>query len=114
MNLKVLEILNQRMRLTKDVQQHYLNLKKGYEGEMLFDSLMDVMKDKFIILNDLLLEVNNTTFQIDSLFIMEDRICLYEVKNYEGDFYYESERFFKNPGYELINPLDQMNRGKTW
>ncbi|WP_319418059.1 nuclease-related domain-containing protein [Virgibacillus necropolis] len=85
-------------------------MKKGYEGEVLFDELTEKLQCECLILNDLLLEVNNTYFQIDSLIIMQRKFHLYEVKNYEGDFYYESDKLYKKPKMEVINPLHQLSR----
>ena len=42
-------------------------------------------------------KINNTTFQIDTLIIISETIYFFEVKNYEGDYYYESDRLYKKP-----------------
>ena len=62
-----------------------------------------------------MLEVNNTTFQIDSLIITADKTYFYEVKNYEGDYVYnpEKDEFIKKPQHKIVNPLHQMERGET-
>jgi hypothetical protein len=111
--LAILEILNNRMNLAGKDKQHYFNLKKGYEGEVIFDSLTDKLQCECLILNDLLLEVNNTTFQIDSLIIVQGKIQLYEIKNFEGDYYYESDKLYKKPRFEIINPLHQLSRSES-
>ncbi|WP_099157177.1 nuclease-related domain-containing protein [Virgibacillus ndiopensis] len=111
--LKILELLNNRMKLDNKDKQHLLNLKKGYEGEVIFDSLTEQLQCECLILNDLLLEVNSTTFQIDSLFIVQGRIYFYEVKNFEGDYYYESNKLYKKPKFEIVNPLDQLSRSES-
>ncbi|MGM0904789.1 MAG: hypothetical protein ACQEXB_27495 [Bacillota bacterium] len=38
--LKLMRILNARMELTEKDKQNYLNLEKGFEGELKFDALM--------------------------------------------------------------------------
>lgn len=111
--LIILELLNKRKKLTSREKQHYLNLKKGFEGEMLFDTFTEKLQFECVILNDLLLVVNNTTFQIDSLIIAGGRIFFYEVKNYEGDYYYESDKLFKKPKLEILNPLHQLSRSES-
>ncbi|WP_084043135.1 nuclease-related domain-containing protein [Bacillus sp. J37] len=45
---------------------------------------------------------NNTLFQIDSLLIFLKTIYIYEVKNYQGNFYYDSDRLYKQPSQKLI------------
>ena len=108
-----LGILKKRMNLSKEDQQHYFNLKKGYEGEVLFDSLTEKLQCECLILNDLLLKLNYTTFQIDSLIIANGKIYFYEVKNLEGDYYYEEGKFYKKPNREILNPLDQLSRSQA-
>ena len=111
--LKVLESLNTRMNLSGKDKQHYFNLKKGYEGEILFDLLTKKLQCECLILNDLLLKLNNTLFQIDTLIITSEIIYLFEVKNFEGDYYCESDRFFKKPNTEINNPLTQLSKGES-
>ncbi|PLR76533.1 nuclease [Bacillus sp. V3-13] len=112
-DLLILKILNTRMSLSDKDKQHYFNLKKGYEGEKIFDSLTERLQCECIILNDLLLKLNNTIFQIDSLIITSETIYFFEVKNYEGDYYYESDRLYKKPNSEINNPLIQLNRSES-
>lgn len=112
LELKILRILNKRMELPENKQKYYLNLEKGYEGEVQFDLLTEKLESDCLILNDLLLEINNTTFQIDTSIIYQDLIHLVEVKNFEGDFCYEDDSFHTVSGQELNNPLDQLKRSK--
>lgn len=111
--LIVLELLNRRMSLTNKVKQHYYSQKKGYEGEVMFDSFTKKLHCECLILNDLLFEIKNTTFQIDSLIITAAMIYFYEVKNFEGDYYYDSDKLFKKPELEVINPLHQLSRSES-
>jgi hypothetical protein len=110
--LRTLKYLNSRMSLAEKDKMHYFNLKKGYEGEVVFDTFTENLQG-CLILNDLLLKVNNITFQIDTLIIHSETINLYEVKNYEGDYFYESERFYRKPKVEVNNPLHQINRSES-
>ena len=111
--LLILKSLNLRMNLSEKDKQHFFNLRKGYEGEVLFDSLIEKLSSECFILNDLLLKFNNTVFQIDSLIIFSESIYLFEVKNYEGDYYYEADRLYKRPNFEVTNPLNQLGRSET-
>lgn len=76
--LLLFEILDPRTTLPTREKQQYLNLKKGYEGECIFDSLMEKLQCDCLMLNDLLLTVKGTTFQIDSLLITGGNIFLYK------------------------------------
>lgn len=113
LKLRVLRLLNPRKNFSAEERRHYLNLEKGYQGEVMFDRLTEELKSDRIVINDLCLEVNNTTFQIDTLIISQETIHPFEVKNYEGDYCYESDGFkslySKN---EINNPLDQLKRSK--
>jgi hypothetical protein len=53
--LKLMRILNARMELEEKDKQNYLNLEKGYKGELIFDTLMENLIQERLILNDLLL-----------------------------------------------------------
>lgn len=108
--LKILRILNTRMDLSAEDKKNYFKLEKGYQGEVLFDSMTEKLQNPGHILNDLLLKVNNTTFQIDSTIIYQEKIYLFEVKNYEGDYCYDPEKFETITGYEVANPLPQLKR----
>lgn len=112
--LQILRCLNTRMNLSEKDKQHYFNLQKGYEGEVMFDALTEkLLQCECLILNDLLLKMNNTTFQIDTLIIFSETIFFYEVKNHEGDYYYETDRFYKKPKSEMNNPLTQISRSES-
>lgn len=111
--LTILRSLNTRMNLPEKDKQHFFNLKKGYEGELQFDCMTEKLQSECYVLNDLLLNVNNTIFQIDSLIIFPESIHFFEVKNYEGDYYYESDRMYKKSKVEINNPLTQLTRSES-
>ncbi|WP_188207594.1 nuclease-related domain-containing protein [Alkalibacillus aidingensis] len=110
--LKILKHLDQRMELPTKDKQYLLNLEKGFEGELIFDSLLEKIQCETYIINDLRLSSGNNAFQIDSLMITNNKVFFYEVKNYKGDFYYEEDKFFRSK-YEIINPLHQLGRSKS-
>lgn len=112
--LKILRSLNTRMELAAEDKKYYLNLKKGYEGEIIFDEKTAHLDSKFYILNDLLLKNDHTTFQIDSLFITQRLLIPFEVKNFDGDYYYENDDFHLYSNRKKIkNPLHQLDRSET-
>ncbi|GAB3796362.1 nuclease-related domain-containing protein [Virgibacillus kimchii] len=111
--LLTLEYLNTRMTLSPKDKLYYLSLKKGFEGEKNFDLWTEKLQCECIILNDLLLKVNNTTFQIDALIITADKTYLYEVKNFEGEYIFDprtNKFFIIKSKQEIINPLHQLER----
>lgn len=111
--LVTLEILDKRINLEKEDKKRYYNLKKGYEGEVHFDYLTEKLQCECLILNDLLFTQNHTTFQLDTLMIGHGKIHLFDVKNHEGDHYYESDHLYKNSGAKLSNPLHQLARSES-
>lgn len=64
------------MELTEEEKKYYLNLKKGFEGEVKFDLITEKFQSNCFILNDLLLKVNNTTAQFDTSIIFKKH-CIY-------------------------------------
>ncbi|WP_079507368.1 NERD domain-containing protein [Mesobacillus jeotgali] len=112
LELQILRMLNARMNLSPKEHSNYLYLEKGYEGEVIFDHWMEEVEKGFLVLNDLLLEHGNTKFQIDSLFLSQI-IHMFEVKNMEGDYYIEGDRWYTNTGAEIKNPLIQMERAES-
>ncbi len=108
--------LGARMTLLEKEKQYFWNMEKGYEGECMFDALTEKLEGcNHLILNDLLLKHNNTTFQIDSLIITPRYAYLFEVKNFEGDYIYDAQTDqlhvkANSKDYEVTNPLNQLNR----
>jgi hypothetical protein len=108
--LKVLKVLNTRVVLSEKEKQYYLNLQKGFEGEVMFDGYLQQINMQSYILNDLLLEQNHSHFQIDSMMILQRLSYLFEVKNFEGEYYFEGDTFKTINGNEVKNPLLQLDR----
>ena len=78
--LKGYESLNSRLSLSKDELSKYNHLKTGLEGEITFDNLVQTRLNKdILILNDLLLSVNGSSIQIDSLILMNNSVYIFEV-----------------------------------
>ncbi|MGG1676898.1 nuclease-related domain-containing protein [Neobacillus sp. NRS-1170] len=113
LELRILRILNTRMELTEEERRNYFNLEKGYQGEVQFDLLTEILQSNCYILNDLLLESNNKDFQIDSSLIFQEPLYIFEVKNYQGDFIFKPDRLETLSGKIYPNPLDQLKRTKT-
>jgi hypothetical protein len=112
--LLAMRFLNIRMELNAKDKFHYLNLEKGFEGEVKFDQLLENLSEERYIINDLLLQVNNSYFQIDTLTISQGVIHLLDVKNYEGDCYLESDKLYSMTTVrEYKNPINPLNRSAS-
>lgn len=111
--LKRLTYLDARTTLRETDRKQLWNLEKGYAGEKQFDAeLVKHLKNEAFVLNDLLLKNNGSTFQIDTLVISRNTICLYEIKNYSGDYIMTSEGLATLSGKVINNPTIQLARTK--
>jgi hypothetical protein len=112
--LKVFRALHARIKLSEADRNYYLNLEKGFRGELEFDLLIESLPDEnYIALNDLIYEMNSKVVQIDSMLISNNTVYLFEVKNFEGDFYIEKDRWFSSTDNEIQNPILQLQRSET-
>ncbi|OHR64337.1 hypothetical protein HMPREF3291_15295 [Bacillus sp. HMSC76G11] len=105
--------LNSRLELNAEEANHYFNLEKGFEGEKKFEIWLKQNRGSGIILSDLLLQTNHTTYQIDSLYLTPQKLYLFEVKNFEGDYHLEKEKWLTSVKKEVKNPLLQLKRNDT-
>src|SRR5690625_71649 len=110
--LQLLQYLKMRGTLPDEFVRSYNNARKGYLGEKkLYQILKKQLSSDCIILFDLLLKANGTTFQIDCLILFPESIYMIEVKNYRGDFYLNNDKWFSaGSNSEIRNPLFQVER----
>lgn len=102
--------LNGRMDLLEDEKW---KIEKGLVGEIKFDSLADeLLHRKCWIINGLWLKSGDSTFQIDKILIFLKKIYLIDIKNFEGDYHYDSEGHFKKADKFLKDPLNQLQRAE--
>lgn len=111
--LMMLRNLQPRMTFSEQEKNHYTNIDKGYQGEQLYDERMKVVQNDFLVLNDLLFEVGNSYFQIDSLLITQNKILLTDVKNFEDDFFIKGDKWYTYSQTEIKNPLLQLTRSES-
>jgi hypothetical protein len=113
-SLQIRRYLKPRMSFSdKDLRQLKVD-EKGFEGECLFDQLIDKSPaSTYLQLRDLYLHRSNSPFQLDSIIITPHKIYLSDVKNYEGEVYIEGDRWYYLSGRELKNPLLQLERSES-
>lgn len=88
-------------------------LQKGYEGECQYDQILDeVGHENIYVIRDVYLRIGNTDTQYDTLIISENRVVINEIKNYTGDYRYESNRWFRNNKPMNDNAFAQLDRAK--
>jgi hypothetical protein len=98
------------MSLSDKEVTNYLILKKGFEGEQKSDVWLEGLSEGWLVIHDLLLEYNNSKFQIDTLLISHNKIFPLDVKYFEGDYYVEGEKWYTSVKKETKNPLHQLSR----
>lgn len=97
---------------------------RGYMGEFwVKQELKQLPKKEYIVLNDIMLELNNTTHQIDHIIVSKYGIFVIEMKNYYGVIFGDEYRnkwlqklkknkyYFKNPihqNYGHIKTLEEL------
>ncbi len=113
LELKILRSLKARMNLSKKDESYYWIIEKGFIGEQKFDKWLENLSIDSYVLNDVLLEYNNTVFQIDTLLISPETIYIFDVKNYEGDFFIEADKWCTISRNEIKNPLLQLKRSEN-
>ncbi|MFZ3591326.1 nuclease-related domain-containing protein [Bacillus sp. DJP31] len=113
LELKTMRSLKTRKELSVKEETYYLNLEKGYQGEQMFDLWINELSDDYLILHDLLFESNHTVFQIDTLLISKETIYLFEVKNFDKDYYTEDNKWYTINKTEIKNPLLQLIRNES-
>lgn len=86
---------------------------RGFMGEFWVKSeLVKLPKDKYIILNDIMIKDDKGTHQIDHLVLSEFGIFVIEMKNYYGlikgkEFDYKWCQYLGKNKYFFINPIHQ-------
>ncbi|WP_189655182.1 nuclease-related domain-containing protein [Bacillus sp. HNG] len=112
--LLLLRSIRARQKVSEKIENQVHTLEKGFIGETWFDQRLESLSLDCLILNDLLLETNNTHYQIDSLLISRRKIHIFEVKNYEGDYVVNGDRWqSSSSGIEIKNPLLQLTRSES-
>jgi hypothetical protein len=111
--LKILRSLDARIILSKETKRVLISSEKGYHGELKFDEWAFPLNPKLVFLNDLLLDHQGSTFQIDSCAFASNTIFHFEVKNFEGDYRIKENIWFDPAGVEIKDPLLQMKRASS-
>lgn len=103
-----------RRELTRNEKFQMENLIKGFEGECLYDEILNTVgHENLYVLRDLYLNINNSVIQYDSIIVMNNRIVVNEVKNLNGDYRYENNGWYKNNKQMESDPFIQLSRGKS-
>lgn len=93
--------LSARTELTANEKYQMALMKKGYEGECLYDKIFDeIGHGNVYIFRDVYLKIGSTTTQYDSIVITDNRVTVNEIKIFQGDIHYSKDNWYKK-GYPL-------------
>ncbi|CDZ99094.1 Nuclease-related domain protein [Jeotgalicoccus saudimassiliensis] len=126
LKLKQLKILSRRTLLGETEEKEKEKLARGFEGELLFDRLLDesVRALDVFHLKDYRFKIDAGTeylkvagglgeVQIDNVLVAGDRLYTFEVKNFGFDLVYGSKSWFFTGGREYKDLSMQVNRQRT-
>lgn len=111
--LRFLNALHARKELSSGQLHHLQSMKKGADGEIRWTTLLNELPDDIPILYDLNLEINQTVFQIDALCILQNKMVIFEIKNYRGNYSIVDNQWFSPTKKEMKDPLLQIKRNET-
>lgn len=86
-----LETLSKRANLTKEEERKLSWLKRGFEGEQLYDRIFDEVGHEHLnIFRDIWIQADKSLTQIDALIVTDETVIINEIKNYSGNYKYEN------------------------
>ncbi|WP_234028499.1 nuclease-related domain-containing protein [Lentibacillus sp. Marseille-P4043] len=95
--------LKERYRTNRKLIEDYNRFNAGYYGEKEVDYNLSIYPHKdFFIFHNIRLKNHNNSFQIDTLILSKNFICILEIKNLAGELEYDAE----------LNQLIQKNGDK--
>lgn len=105
------EALSARTSLMKKEAAKFENVKKGYEGEMLYDRILDsIGHGNVLIYRDLFLSIDGSVTQYDTLIISDIGIISNEIKNFSGSVTVRDGSWYRGNFSIPNDAFSQLNR----
>lgn len=87
-------------------------ISKGKSGEIRVSNILSRLPDNYHIFNDVYINNNGHSSQIDHLIISQYGVFIIETKNYSGDVYGSENakhwtQYLQGEGYKFLNPIKQ-------
>lgn len=111
---QILRSLDARMELASHEKIQLEAQVKGFDGEKKFDDCFKEVESSGLVIHDLMLSTRDTTYQIDSLYITDNEVTIYEIKNYTGHYIYKNGSIYSDTGFILQDPVAQVNRKQSY
>lgn len=105
--------LSARSELSRNEKYQMKILKKGFEGECLYDKIFEETGHSNVyIFRDVYLKVGNTVTQYDSIVITDNKVTVNEIKNFHGDYHYTKDDWYRNGTSLEDDAFAQLRRAK--
>ena len=105
------EALSARTSLMKKESAKFENVKKGYEGEMLYDQIFaSIGHGNVLIYRDLFLGIDGSVTQYDTLIISDSGIISNEIKNFSGSVTVRDGSWYRGNFSIPNDAFSQLNR----
>jgi len=110
-HLQYLEALYFRNGLTLEEEKEYQKLLQGYQGEVQLDKLCQFFSiSKEQMMDDITLSLFKNVTQIDKIIVSRNVLYLIDVKNYQGNYRYEHQRWTLDGNILSNNIFEQLRR----
>ncbi len=109
-----MEVLSIRAGLTEQEEKTMKRLRRGYEGEKLYDQILDeVGHESLSIFRDIWIRADKSLTQIDSLIVSDESVIINEIKNYSGQYRYDNNNWYIGKIQISDDPLIQSKRAAS-
>src|SRR5699024_5414236 len=103
-----------RAILTKEEEKKLSWLKRGFEGEQLYDQIFDEVGDgNMNMFIDIWIQGDKSLTQIDALIITDETVFINEIKNYSGNYKYENNTWQIGNIQISDDPIIQAKRASS-
>lgn len=109
--LQWLEMIYHRKGLTEREVKDYQRLKRGYAGEVHVDKLCAFfLNDEVEYLNDITLNCQMNTVQIDKILCVGNTLYVIDVKHYRGEYTFKNNAWWVGNKLLSRNIYEQLRR----
>ena len=102
--------LSYRLKFSNDLKKKWDVLERGFEGELLYDSIYDEILSHLYVFRDIYLSIDNNILQCDALIITDSGLIINEIKNFKGIYTYENEKWYVRNMEISDDPISQLKR----
>lgn len=102
--LRLIHFLSNRTTLSSLLKQQFHQLKQGYLGELFFHTYVKpYFSSEHVHLCSLSLQQKQSYYQLDRLLFFKERIFLFEIKHFFGDYIIRDKNWYALQTMKEIN-----------